>query len=225
MRSTDGLGNRFHFCDWWSYSLTHFCQADFPAEKKWSQPCGFCRALDRLYTKIVAAFDRERHGIASRSYLIELSFRNMRAKRTRTVVTICGMAISIAFIVLLMSMGYGLQNLVTSRVARLEELQQAEVMPGLSDELALNDEVIGRLRSMPQVKSVLPLISVVGRVSYQDSITDLGSYGTTTEYLTTSLSNRAAAVFESHDMARVRESQELSSVREHAGDAFPTRSS
>lgn len=208
-----------------AYSLTTISQAVFPAEKKWSQAFLFLpRALDRLYTKIVAAFDRERHGIASRSYLIELSFRNMRAKRTRTVVTICGMAISIAFIVLLMSMGYGLQNLVTSRVARLEELQQAEVMPGLSDELALNDEVIGRLRSMPQVKSVLPLISVVGRVSYQDSITDLAVYGTTTEYLTSSaIQPSSGRVFESHDMARVVGEPRVSQESEEptAGDALP----
>lgn len=187
------------------FSIANFLKTLFPVNKKWSKPFLFLpRAFDRLYGKIIKTFDKGKEETASRSYLIELSFRNMQAKRTRTVVTICGMAISIAFIVLLMSVGYGLQDLVTSRVARLEELQQTEVMPGLSDELSLNDEVVARLKNMPDVKSVLPLISVVGRISYQDSIADLAVYGTTTEYLTSSaIQPTTGKVFESYDTSRV----------------------
>jgi ABC-type antimicrobial peptide transport system permease subunit len=140
---------------------------------------------DRFYDRALKMLDGQQAQV-SRSYLIELSFRNMRVKRTRTIVTIGGMAIGIAFIVFLVSVGYGLQNLVTSRVARLEELQQAEVLPGLSEELALDDSVLSRLQSLPEVKTVLPLISVVGKVSYQESVSDLAVYGVTTDYLASS---------------------------------------
>ncbi len=187
------------------FSVGNLLRTLFPVGKRWSKPFQFLpRGFNRFYTRMIAAFDKGKEGTASRSYLIELSFRNMQAKRTRTVITICGMAISIAFIVLLMSVGYGLQDLVTSRVARLEELQQTEVMPGLSDELSLNDEVVSRLQNLPDIKSVLPLISVVGRISYQDSIADLAVYGTTTEYLTSSaIQPTTGKVFESHDVSRI----------------------
>lgn len=187
------------------FSLKVLLHALFSPNKRWTRPfSGLLRGYDGLYEKIVSVFDRRKAETASRSYFIELSFRNMQAKKTRTLVTVFGMAISIAFIVFLMSIGYGLQNLVTSRVARLEELQQTEVLPGLSEDQALNDDVMSRLQSMPNVKSVLPLISVVGRISYQDSITDVAVYGTTTEYLTSSaIQPIYGGVFESHDLSRV----------------------
>jgi putative ABC transport system permease protein len=137
----------------------------------------------------------------SRSYLIELSLRNMRLKKARTVITIGGMSIGIAFIVFLVSVGYGLQNLVTSRVARLEELQQAEVLPGLSDDLNLNDEVLVRLKEIPQVIEALPLISVVGQVSYNESVFDMAVYGVTTGYLKNSAVQPVRGqIFESEDL-------------------------
>ncbi len=177
----------------------------FPVGKKRSKLFGpALLGFDRLNDKLVSLLDRSKAQTASRSYLIELSFRNMQAKKTRTIVTVCGMAISIAFIVFLLSVGYGLQNLVTSRVARLDELQQTEVLPGLSEDLALNDVILSRLKNMPQVKSVLPLISVVGRVSFQDSVSDMAVYGTTTQYLTSSaIQPVKGKIFESHDLSRI----------------------
>lgn len=185
------------------FSVKSIVHSIIPPGKKWSKPLSPIRSgTNYLYEKLVSVLDKSQEQTPTRSYLIELSFRNMQAKKTRTFVTVFGMAISIAFIVFLMSVGYGLQNLVTTRVARLEELQQAEVLPGLSDELALNDKVVARLQNMPQVKSVLPLISVVGRISYQDSIADVAVYGTTTKYLTSSaIKPIRGHVFESHDLS------------------------
>ena len=162
----------------------------------------FQRKFSQTYEKISVKLDFDKSNNVSRSYLIELAFRNMQAKKTRTIVTVGGMAIGIAFIVFLVSVGYGMQHLVTSRVARLEELQQAEVLPGLSDELALNDDVLSRLSNIPQVKQALPLISVVGRISFQDSVSDLAVYGVTTDYLTSSaIQPVEGKIFESYEIA------------------------
>jgi len=65
------------------------------------------------------------------------------------MVTIGGMAIGISFIVFLVSVGYGLQQLVISRVARLDELKQAEVVPGLSADLSLTDETLAKFNKLP----------------------------------------------------------------------------
>jgi ABC-type lipoprotein release transport system permease subunit len=180
---------------------------------------GISRKFDAFYERISFKLDFDKSNNLSRSYLIELAFRNMQAKKTRTIVTIGGMAIGIAFIVFLVSVGYGLQFLVTSRVARLEELQQAEVFPGLSDELSLNDEVLSRLDSIPGVKSVLPLISVVGRVSFQDSVSDLAVYGVTTDYLTSSaIQPVQGTFFESHEVAYSVSSRDRQGESDGAGE-------
>lgn len=138
---------------------------------------------NKIYESILSIIDPQPKSSFSRVYLIELSLKNMRIKRTRTLVTMGGMAIGIAFIVFLVSMGYGLENLVISRVVRLDELRQTDVAPGLSSELNLNDATIAKFKQIQNVKSVMPVIAVVGKISYQQSASDLAVYGVNTEYL------------------------------------------
>jgi len=147
--------------------------------KKWSR-------FNKVFIKFdnwVKSLDKADKSGVSKLYLIEISFKNMAAKKTRTMVTIGGMAIGISFIVFLVSVGYGLQQLVISRVARLDELKQAEVVPGLSADLSLTDETLAKFKQITNVSDVLPLIAVVGRVSYQNSVSDLAVYGATADYL------------------------------------------
>ena len=139
--------------------------------------------LDAWHNKVMSMIDPDPKGSFNRSYLIELSLKNMKAKKTRTMVTMGGMAIGIAFIVFLVSVGYGLQNMVVSRVARLDELKQTDVVPGLSADLILNDETMAKFKAITNVKDVLPVIAVVGKISYQNSVSDMAVYGVTTDYL------------------------------------------
>ncbi len=135
------------------------------------------------FTHTVNSLDHSDSSGVSQLYLMEIAFKNMAAKKTRTVVTIGGMAIGISFIVFLVSIGYGLQEVVVARVARLDELKQAEVVPGLSADLALTDQTINKFKEIKNVENVLPLIAVIGRVSYQNSVSDLAVYGATRDYL------------------------------------------
>lgn len=139
--------------------------------------------LDKIYDKIMAIIDPELPKSFNRSYLIELSLNNMKVKKTRTMVTMGGMAIGIAFIVFLVSLGYGLQNLVVSRVARLDELKQADAVPGLTTGLALNDQTLAKFGDISNVVVTMPVIAVVGKISYQNSVSDMAVYGVTTDYL------------------------------------------
>ena len=109
--------------------------------------------------------------------------RNSKAKKTRTVVTIGGMAIGIGAIVFLVSIGYGLQDLVVSRVTRLEEMRQASVSPQTGSKLRLNDKALSDFTNFPEITSALPVITAVGKISYQSSVTDVAVYGVTADYL------------------------------------------
>jgi len=139
--------------------------------------------LTSFYDKSVKLLDLRRVGTISRINLIELSIRNMKSKKTRTVVTIGGMMIGIGAIVFLVSIGYGLQQLVITRVARLEEMKQADISPQSGGKVKINDETLSNFKDIPQVEMALPLIAVVGRVNYQSSVSDMAAYGVTTNYL------------------------------------------
>ncbi|KKT73316.1 MAG: hypothetical protein UW68_C0012G0009 [Candidatus Collierbacteria bacterium GW2011_GWB1_44_6] len=118
-----------------------------------------------------------------RSFLIGLAFRNMKVKKMRSVVTIGGVSLGIAAIVFLVSLGYGIQKLVVSRVAKLDDLRVADVLLGKSNILKLNDSAMQALSVMTGVEKVLPVVSLVGKVDYKNSVSEVVTYGVTGDYL------------------------------------------
>lgn len=139
--------------------------------------------LSEFYLKAAKFLDLHKEGSISRINLIELSLHNMKAKKTRTLITVGGMAIGVGAIVFLVSIGYGLQQLVISRVARLDEMRQADVSIQPGSKLKINDKTLADLKNLTDVAMALPLIGVVGRVNYQNSVSDMPVYGVTSDYL------------------------------------------
>lgn len=139
--------------------------------------------FEKFFSKISRRIGLENPGTISRVQLIEMSLRNLKVKIHRTIVTIGGMAIGIGAIVFLVSIGYGLQELVISRVARLDEMKQADVTAQVGTKIKLNDETLAKIKNVSEVEDVLPVISVVGKVNYNNSITDMAVYGVTSSFL------------------------------------------
>lgn len=140
--------------------------------------------------------------------LVELSVKNLLNKRTRSVVTIGGMALGIGFIVFLISIGYGLEGLVISRVATLKERKQIDVIPVVSGNLNINDDTLEQFSDLTGVEKVLPFISVAGTVSYQNSSSDVVAYGVLSDYLEEEdVTPSAGALFESNELFRSEEKE------------------
>lgn len=161
----------------------------------------FAPKWSHFYLKAVSLLDRKT-GSISRLDLIELSIRNMQVKKVRSFVTIGGMAIGIGAIVFLVSVGYGLEQLVISRVARLEEMKQADVSLQTGSKIRIDDKTLASFKNIPQIELSLPLIAVVGRVNYQNSVSDMAVYGVTTQYLQQSaIKPVQGKVFDSNELA------------------------
>jgi ABC-type antimicrobial peptide transport system permease subunit len=141
------------------------------------------KPMNNIWNKLLQLLERDRGKTISRINLIELSLRNLQVKKTRTLITIGGMALGVGAIVFLVSIGFGLQNVVVSRVAGLEELRQAEVTAPSGGKLTIDDQALSNFENLESVSSALPLISVVGRVTYKSAVSDMAVYGVTTEYL------------------------------------------
>jgi ABC-type antimicrobial peptide transport system permease subunit len=116
-------------------------------------------------------------------YLLWMSVKQLKVKKTRTVITIGGIGLGIATIVFLVSIGFGLQNIIISRVATSQDLRQADVSVQVGSNLTLTNKTINNFKGYKHVTKVLPLISVVGQVNYQNSLSDVVVYGVTTDYL------------------------------------------
>ena len=135
--------------------------------------------LNWLLTKI----EGKNTGKVSKEYLIELAFRNMATKRNRTVVTIGGMALGVGAIVFLVSVGYGLERMVISKVTKLNELRMADITPGQVGSLEMNDEMREKILLIEGVEDVIPVISMVSKVKYNGSVLDVMAMGIEENYV------------------------------------------
>lgn len=164
----------------------------------------------KLYNKIVS-LNRRSEVTINRINLIDLAIKNMLTKKSRTLITIGGMAVGIGAIVLLQSIGYGLQELVISRVARLEELKQINVSPQIGSNIKITDETLTTFNQIPEVTKSLPQIALVGRVNYQNSNTDVAVYGVTTSYLQESaIQTSTGNLFDSNDLTTAIDEEAVS---------------
>lgn len=139
--------------------------------------------LKPIYEKIIDKVEASRSSEVKRSYLIQLGYKNLMTKKVRTVVTILGMSVGVGIIVLLLSFGYGIERMVISRVASLDELKMVDISSGENTALRLNKQVAQKIEKISGVNKLLPMVSVVGRVNYNKAITDVLVYAVSRSYL------------------------------------------
>ncbi len=138
---------------------------------------------DKFYQKIFNKFEKVGNSEVKRSYLISVAYKNLMAKKARSIVTIFGMSAGVGVIVLLLSLGYGIEKLVISQVASLEELKIVDVSTSSSTALKLNKDLFSKIKKMAKVEDVVPLTSFVGRISFNKAKTDVLVYAASNKYL------------------------------------------
>ncbi len=116
-------------------------------------------------------------------YVLRIARKSLLARKTRTMVTIGGIVIGVSAIVFLVSLGYGLQELVTTQVAQLDALSMTEVSSEKPSVLKITDETLRTLKGLANVEEAVPIVNVAGKVSYQNSTTDSVIFGAPVEYL------------------------------------------
>ncbi len=116
-------------------------------------------------------------------YIIFLSTLNLRKRKLRSFLTIGGMAIGIGAIVFLVSLGFGLQALITAQVTNVEALTILDVTTGTSALLKIDEQTIKDFRNIPKVIDVSPSYSISGQVALGGSVTDVALYGIDPKYV------------------------------------------
>ena len=146
-------------------------------------PSALQQKINRLLQFAVNKMEAVRNFKVKRYYLINLAYNNLRTKKTRSLITIFGMSVGVGIIVYLLSLGYGIERLVISRVARLDELKMTDVIPGETGDVKINEKLMKRIEKIEHVEAVLPVVSVVGKVNYHNAKTDILAYAVTDDYL------------------------------------------
>jgi ABC-type antimicrobial peptide transport system permease subunit len=168
--------------------------------------------INKAYKK-VSFMNIKREATINRIDLIDLALRNMVFKKSRSLITVGGMAVGIGSIVFLVSIGYGIQELVTSRVARLDEMKQMLISAQVGSNVKMNDAILTRFQQVQNVSEVQPLIAAVGRVNFNNSVSDMVVYGVTTNFLTQSaIKPSTGKIFESNEISIQSSAGEVAGV-------------
>lgn len=142
----------------------------------------FLSKRSSLLEKVVNKIEAIRPFQVKRYYLINLAYDNLKIKKTRSLITILGMSIGVGIIVYLLSLGYGIERLVISKVARLDELRIADVLPGETSESKLTKAVLQKIQKIKFVQKTIPVVSIVGKINYKNAKIDILTYAITDEY-------------------------------------------
>jgi len=139
--------------------------------------------LKHFYYAITNLFGRKSKDSISYADIFNISYRNMLSKKHRAFLTIGGIALGIGFTSFLVSLGYGLEQLIIEQVTQLNELRQVDVYPSLGESVQLDAQSVETLKDFNNIEQILPLIGIAGNVNYEDSNTDIVVYGVQADYL------------------------------------------
>ncbi len=102
--------------------------------------------------------------------IAELAFQRFRTRSLRFLLTVLGVSIGISVVYFLVTLGFGLQQIVIGRIVTSESLISLDVLVAdeAKDVLPITDEQTAAFRNLEFVQDVSPLLSVPTEIEYQD---------------------------------------------------------
>ena len=146
-------------------------------------------------TQLRRSMTKSNNGDISLLDLTELSFKNVFFKRFRTLITILGVSLGVGFVVLLVSIGYGVEDLVIDEVTKAQNLNQVDVFPKVGSQLKLNDELVEKVSAISGVSKIYKIKNFPGRIDYKGSTVDVVVYGVESGYLENSPVKKVSGEF------------------------------
>ncbi len=115
--------------------------------------------------------------------LLLMSLKNLVFKKLRTTLTIVGVVIGIGAIVFLVSLGLGLQKVVTEQVIGSKSVNTIEVTTSKPQSIKLNKDSVSEFRNYSNVTDVSKTYSFASKIGYKNSNTDAIVYGADSTFL------------------------------------------
>lgn len=127
---------------------------------------------------------KERYSKIKMSMVVFLSWRNLRANRTRSVLTVGGVALGIGIISFLLCMGFGVQEMIIEEVTKNNPRDILDINNGnLDNFVSLDENNMDKIRSLNGVEMVKRMVNTGGKISYDSTQVDAVIYGSNKEFL------------------------------------------
>ncbi len=121
--------------------------------------------------------------------LLRMSLNSLWRRKTRTVLTILGVVIGTASIVIMLSLSTGMEQSFKEQISRMGSLTTIDVYPGAApdsgrpSDIKLNDEAIASFSQIPGVESVMGLKQAYMRIVSGKMVADAPIIGVDPEKL------------------------------------------
>lgn len=96
---------------------------------------------------------------------LSLSTRMFKTRPMRTFLTILGVSVGIGTVLFLVSLGYGLQNVILSRITTADSLLSLDVSPGTSGLISLDQESVNKISQIKEVVEISPVANLSAQLS------------------------------------------------------------
>lgn len=118
------------------------------------------------------------------SAILKFSWKNLWVHRMRSILTVGGVIIGVTAIVFLVSLGFGLERLVTSQVANFSAFTLIDVPAANPPSGKINSPSIDRVRAIPHITQVERIVDLAGRarLGEQNSTTETVVVGVSPKY-------------------------------------------
>ncbi|MBU6388944.1 ABC transporter permease [Patescibacteria group bacterium] len=117
------------------------------------------------------------------SDLISLAWSALKRNRLRSLLTVGAIAVGIAVMMYLISLGLGLERLTLDSVAQSSSLLSITVKSGSDQLQPLNQDAFHKIKAIPKVKEVLPQLTLKGVLSLDNQKTNATIVGVDPDYL------------------------------------------
>lgn len=100
--------------------------------------------------------------------LISLSTRMFKTRALRTFLTVLGVSVGIGAVLFLVSLGYGLQNVILGQITTADSLLSLDVTPGAVSLITLTDKDVDEISNIQGVEEISLAINLSGQLIIDD---------------------------------------------------------
>jgi len=120
-----------------------------------------------------------------KKFIFIFAIRNMTYRKLRAVLTIVGMLIGISTIVFLVSFAFGIEKLVKNEISNGNAMQLIDVGTGNSQIVKLNNEAIGAIGELTDVRSIETIanIAAMEKTANKEKTLDIPFFVVSKNYL------------------------------------------
>lgn len=102
--------------------------------------------------------------------VFRIAFRMFRTNFLRSLLTVFGIGIAISFIVILIGLGYGVQNITVGSIVESKTLLSMDILPDTRANLLLDEGALGKLQKLEGMDKITPVVNTSGQIQTSEKL-------------------------------------------------------